>query len=152
VQLDGATGMEPGQLERIHAYLNQTLEGLTLDEVRARVLREMGEEKNRYDRMVAQALRLSQAALEGAEAATADVIVSGAPNLLDPARPAEPETMARMRALLHALEEKDLLVRLLDRTMASDRIQVFLGAETPFEALGETAVVAMPTGRSARSR
>ena len=148
VQLEGGA-LEPGQLERIHAYLNQTLEGLTLDQVRARVLREMGEEKNRYDHMVAQALRLSQAALEGAEA-TADVIVSGAPNLLDPARPAEPETLARMRALLHALEEKDLLVRLLDRTMASDRIQVFLGAETPFEALGETAVVAMPYGPGER--
>jgi heat-inducible transcriptional repressor len=150
VQLEGAGALEPAQLERIHAYLNQTLEGLTLDEVRARVLREMGEEKNRYDRMVAQALQLSQAALEGASATTADVIVSGAPNLLDPARPAEPETLARMRALLHALEEKDLLVRLLDRTMASDRIQVFLGAETPFEALGETAVVAMPYGPGER--
>jgi heat-inducible transcriptional repressor len=145
VHLDGAS-LEPGQLERIHNYLNETLEGLTLDEVRERVLREMGDEKHRYDRLVAQALQLSQAALEGAEAATADVIVSGAPNLLDPARQGEPEALARMRALLHALEEKDLMVRLLDRTMASDRIQVFLGAETPFEALGETAVVAMPYG------
>ena len=137
--------IEVGQLERMHNYLNELLEGLTIDEVRDRVLRELGEEKNRYDAMVAQALRLSQAALERTEV-SASVIVSGAPNLLDPARAAEPETLARMRALLQALEEKELLVGLLDRTMASDRIQVFLGAETAFDALGDTAVVVAPYG------
>lgn len=136
--------IDVGQLERMHNYLNQLLEGLTLDEVRDRVLRELGEEKNRYDAMVAQALRLSQAALERTEA-IANVIVSGAPNLLDPAR-AEPENLARMRALLQALEEKELLVRLLDRTVASDRIQVFLGAETSLGALGDTAMVVAPYG------
>src|SRR6266545_3544163 len=65
-----------GQLERIHNYLNQLLEGLTLEEVRERVLAEMGEAKNSYDEMVSSALRLSQAALERAEPSAA-VIVSG---------------------------------------------------------------------------
>jgi heat-inducible transcriptional repressor len=147
VQVD--VPIDVGQLERIHNYLNQLLEGLTIDQVRDRVLRELGEEKNRYDAMVAQALRLSHAALERTEA-SANVIVSGAPNLLDPARAGEPENLARMRALLQALEEKELLVGLLDRTMASDRIQVFLGAETAFDALGDTAVVVAPYGPGER--
>src|SRR5690606_23693404 len=146
VQLESPIDL--GQLERIHQYLNQLLEGLTIDEVRERVLRELGEEKNLYDAMVSQALRLSQVALTQGEP-SADVIVSGAPNLLDPSR-AEPETLARMRALLKTLEEKELLVKLLDRTMTSDRIQVFLGAETDLEALGDTAVVAMPYGPGER--
>jgi heat-inducible transcriptional repressor len=141
--------VETGQLDRIHNYLNELLEGLTLDEVRERVLRELGEEKNRYDTMVSQALRLSHEALERSEP-LADVIVSGMPNLLDPQRSAEPDSLARMRDLLKALEEKELLVRLLDRTLASDRIQVFLGAETDLEALGDTAVVAMPYGPGER--
>jgi heat-inducible transcriptional repressor len=51
---------------------------------------------------------------------------------------------------LQALEEKELLVGLLDRTMASDRIQVFLGAETAFDALGDTAVVVAPYGPGER--
>ena len=138
-----------GQLERIHNFLNQLLEGLTLEEVRERVLVELGEDKNRYDAMVSSALRLSQAALERAES-TAGVIVSGQSNLLDPARPAEPEELARMRALLRTLEEKEVMVRLLDRTLASDRIQVFLGAETALEPLGDHAVVAMPYGPGER--
>lgn len=134
-----------GQLERINNYLRQLLDGLTLDEVRERVLAEIGEVKNRYDAMVSSALRLSQAALERSET-TAGVIVSGQSNLLDPARPAEPDELARMRSLLRVLEEKELMVRLLDRTMSSDRIQVFLGAETALEPLGDSAVVAMPYG------
>lgn len=134
-----------GQLERINNYLNQLLEGLTLEEVRERVLCEIGEVKNRYDAMVSSALRLSQAALERSEPSPG-VIVSGQANLLDPAKPAEPEELARMRALLRALEEKEVMVRLLDRTLASDRIQVFLGAETALEPLGDSAVVAMPYG------
>src|SRR5205823_14780326 len=35
--------LEPRSLERIHGYLNGLLSGLTLDEVRERVLRELGE-------------------------------------------------------------------------------------------------------------
>jgi heat-inducible transcriptional repressor len=137
--------VELGQLERINNYLRQLLDGLTLDEVRERVLAEIGEVKNRYDAMVSSALRLSQAALERSDTSAA-VIVSGQSNLLDPARPAEPDELARMRALLRVLEEKELMVRLLDRTMSSDRIQVFLGAETALEPLGDSAVVAMPYG------
>jgi len=138
-----------GQLERIHNYLNQLLEGLTLEEVRERVLLEIGEVKNRYDAMVASALRLSQAALERAES-SGSVIVSGQSNLLDPGKPAEPEELARMRGLLQVLEEKELMIQLLDRTLASDRIQVFLGAETALEPLGDSAVVAMPYGAGDR--
>lgn len=140
--------IEAGQIERIHNYLQELLSGLTLDQVRERVLRELGEEKNRYDVMVAAALKLSQAALDRTEP-VAQVIVSGTPNLLDPARTDAVE-VGRMRALLQALEEKELLVRLLDQTMVSDRIHVFLGAETSLEALGDTAVVAMPYGSGER--
>jgi heat-inducible transcriptional repressor len=99
--------------------------------------------------MVSSALRLSQAALERAEASAA-VIVTGQANLVDPGKPAEPVELARMRALLQALEEKELMVRLLDRTLDSDRIQVFLGAETALEPLGDSAVVAMPYGPGER--
>lgn len=147
VQIDFA--LDLGKLERIHNYLNQLLEGLTLEEVRERVLAEMGEDKNRYDDLVSSALRLSQAALVRSEPGHG-VIVSGQANLLDPGRPAEPEELARMRALLQALEEKELMVRLLDRTLDSDRIQVFLGAETSLDALGDSAVVAMPYGPGER--
>lgn len=132
------------QLETAHRYLNELLGGLTLQEVRRRVLAELGEEKNTYDTLVASALRLSQAAVE--VPSEAQIIVSGKANLLAGARPADEEQLSRMRGLLAALEEKELIVRLLDETMSSERVQVFLGAETAHEALGGSSVVAVPYG------
>jgi heat-inducible transcriptional repressor len=135
-------------LERIHNYLNSLLSGLTLDEVRERVVRELGEDKNRYDREVGAALRLGQAAF--AEPARADVVVAGQSNLLDPEATADRARMDRMRDLLRALEDKQLLIRLLDRTKGADGIQVFLGAETSHEALVDSSIVAMAYGSEER--
>ena len=135
--------IEPARLERIHNYLNQLLSGLTLDEVRERVLSELGEDKNRYDGEVAQALQLGQAALLVAR--DVDLVVTGQANLVDPTD-AGPDRAARMRELLRALEDKETLVRLLDRTRDADGIRVFLGAETALDALSGSSVVAMPYG------
>src|SRR5215471_2753407 len=44
------------ELDRIHNYLNGLLGGLTLDEVRAKVLEEIGKTKGQYDQLVARAL------------------------------------------------------------------------------------------------
>jgi heat-inducible transcriptional repressor len=138
--------LEPGRLERIHNYLNQLLGGLTLDEMRRRVVDELGQEKNRYDDLVAEALRLGHAALGADDRAGAEVIVSGKANLLDPAQPGGPDQVQRTRDLLQALEDKELLVRLLDRTLRAERVQVFLGAETASAALAASSVVATPYG------
>jgi len=133
--------VEPRRLERIHNYLNELLTGLTLDEVRDRVIREIGEDKNRYDEAVATALRLGHAVFVERGERLPDVVVSGQANLLD-------EELAKesTRELLRALEDKETLSRLLDRTRTADGIQVFLGAETALSALASSSVIAMPYG------
>jgi len=76
--------VDPRRLEPIHNYLNQLLKGMTLDEVRERVIRELGEDKNRYDEAVAAALRLGHAMFVVGER-SADVVISGQANLIDDA-------------------------------------------------------------------
>ena len=137
------------RLERVHNYLNSLLSGLTLDEVRDRVLSEIGEEKNSYDREVAAALRLGRVALLE-PARPADVLVAGQSNLVDPSTAGDRDRLDRMRELLRALEDKRLLIRLLDRTRTADGIQVFLGAETAHTALSDSSVVAMAYGPEER--
>ena len=143
VSVDGP--LDPARLERIHNYLNELLSGLTLEEVRDRVLHELGEDKNRYDSEVGQALVLGHAALVDGAGRGADVVVAGQANLVDPTD-AGPDRTARMRELLRALEDKETLVRLLDRTREADGIRVFLGAETALDALSGSSVVAIPYG------
>ncbi len=148
--INAPSAIEDAQLERVHNYLNQLLSGMTLDEVRARVQRELGDEKHRYDDLVATALRLGEQVFVPVEPRAADVVISGQANLFDSATVGDKARLDRMRELLRALEDRALLVQLLDRTKTADGIQVFLGAETAHAALSESSVVAVPYGADER--
>jgi heat-inducible transcriptional repressor len=128
------------RLDRIHNYLNQLLSGMTIDEVRDRVIREIADDKNKYDEAVAAALRLGHAVFVSPPERSPPVVVAGQANLIDDVQP------DRMRDLLRTLEDKETLVRLLDRTRHAEGLQVFLGAETAMQALSGSSVVAMSYG------
>jgi heat-inducible transcriptional repressor len=134
--------VDPRRLERIHNYLNELLAGMTLDEVRDRVRRELAEDKNRYDEAIAQALRLGAAVFASAPERAPGVVVTGQANLVE----GEVLEAERVRELLRTLEDKEALVRLLDRTRRADGLQVFLGAETATAALSSSSVVAVSYG------
>ncbi len=132
--------VDPSRLERIHNYLNELLSGMTLDDVRDRVIRELGEDKNRYDEAIAVALRIGHAVFVSPPERSADVVIAGQANLLDDVQPDQ------IRDLLRTLEDKETLVRLLDRTRQAEGLQVFLGAETAMQALSTSSVVASSYG------
>ncbi len=133
--------VDPRRLESIHNYLNQLLSGMTIDEVRERVIHELGEDKNKYDQAISAALRLGHAVFVAQPDRSADVLISGQSNLLDDALAQD-----RARDLLRTLEDKETLVRLLDRTRHAEGLQVFLGAETSMSGLAGSSVVAVSYG------
>ena len=133
--------VDPRRLERIHNYLNQQLSGMTIDEVRERVIRELGEDKNKYDEAIAAALRLGHAVFVAPPERPATVLVAGQANLIH-----EELAQDRAKELLKTLEDKETLVRLLDRTRTAAGLQVFLGAETAMTALSGASVVAVSYG------
>ena len=55
--------LAPGDLDRINNFLNGLVSGLTLDQVRAKLLVEIASERAAHDQLAAQALRLAQAAV-----------------------------------------------------------------------------------------
>ncbi|HET9986995.1 MAG TPA: heat-inducible transcriptional repressor HrcA [Kofleriaceae bacterium] len=132
--------VDASRLDRIHNYLNQLLAGMTLDEVRDRVTRELGEDKHRYDEAVTSALRLGHAVFVKAPERSAEVVIAGQANLLDDVQPEQ------IRDLLRTLEDKETLIRLLDRTRTADGLQVFLGTETAMQALSGSSIVAASYG------
>ena len=75
----------------------------------------------------------------------ADVLVDGQSNLLSGKADLE-----RAKTLLRTLEEKDLLVRLLERTLSAPGICVFIGAEANLADLTDISVVAAPYGGDGR--
>ncbi len=130
------------EIERIHNYLNALIAGLTLGEVRARVAAELEHERTARDQILQRALQLASAVVPPDDVPSrADVLVDGQSNLL-----AGAEDVERAKALLRALEEKDIILRLLDRTLTAPGICVFIGAEANLADLTDVSVVAAAYG------
>jgi heat-inducible transcriptional repressor len=133
------SGLDAVGLERIHHYLNDLLGGLTLDEVKTRVLDEIGREQNQLDTVLLQALRLGAQAVQGA--GEPEIFVEGQANLIEATNDVE-----RVKGLLRALEEKQRLVKLLEHTASAPGVQVFIGAELQERGLAHCAMVTAPFG------
>ncbi len=131
---DGSTQDE---LDRSARLLSQEFGGHSLRRIRAAVLRRLAEERAAYDRLLARSLELGRRTVE-AEGHAGEVIVDGTSNLLDSPEFAD---LARARALLRALEEKERLIVLLERLMESNEVQVVIGEENPMAALAGCSLV-----------
>ena len=85
------------------------------------------------------------AAVPGRHAPAAQLLVDGQSNLL-----AGHRGLDRAKRVLRTLEEKDLMVRLLDRTLTAPGICVFIGAEANLPDLTDISVVAASYGGEGR--
>ena len=130
-------------LERVNNYLNGLVAGLTLNDVRARIAKEVEDERVAQDQIRAKALELVKVAVP--EPSGADLLVDGQSNLLTVA-----EDLDHAKRVLRTLEEKDLIVRLLDRTLSAPGICVFIGAEANLPDLTDISVVAATYGTEGR--
>jgi heat-inducible transcriptional repressor len=135
-----------GDLDRVNNYLNSLVAGLTLDQMRGRVLLEIERERERSvsDPVLARALGLAAAVMPVA-AAAGEILLDGQSNLV-----AEAADLERARCVLRTLEEKDQIVKLLDRTLSAPGICVFIGAEANLADLSDISVVAASYGNDER--
>jgi len=114
------------ELERIHNMLEEVVKGQSLAGVREHFASGMREQRAELASLSELGYSLVLAASEGASRAV-DVLIEGQSRLLD--RP-EFGSVDRVRELLRALDERERLLSLLDRTLASEEVRVFLGEET----------------------
>ncbi len=134
------------ELNRISNYLNEMLGGLTLVQVRARILEEMKREKVAYDRLMKQALRLGHRALsrEGEN----ELYINGQTNIFDDPAFADIE---KMKSLFRAFEEKSLLIALLDQCLSGGGVQITIGSESECTEMEGCSLVSAPYGRADRT-
>jgi heat-inducible transcriptional repressor len=125
------------QLDAVGRYLCDQFRGLTLPEIRRRLLAAIAEDQRSHDRLVAAALKVGRQSL--VEEPAAPVFVEGAPSLVTQPEFADPALAAE---LLRALEQKARLVRILDACMATGIVQVRIGAENDLPPLERCSVVA----------
>jgi heat-inducible transcriptional repressor len=125
-------------LERAGRYLVGEFAGLTVKEIRSRLVGLMAEEKAALDRMIRNATTLGTRYLD-AEADDRRLVLEGTTNMMK-----QPEfaDMATMRGLLEAFEEKHRLVKLLDRCFHTSGVKVLIGSETDDPTLDSLSLVA----------
>lgn len=136
--IEGETDLTSEELEKMNGYLNELAVGLTLPQLRRKILDEMRREKARCDRILRRALQLGSRAL--ADAVPGEVFVEGRANILE--QPEFTEDVQKLKRILRAFEEKSVIVRLLDRALDMAAIQVSIGPENPVEGLPDISVVA----------
>lgn len=115
------------QLDRFSRYLNELLKNLSLSEARQVVVSQLEQERVLFDEMLSPALTLSQKALEAE--ADGELYVEGASQILDYPEFAD---IDKIRALFRAFEEKQQIIKLLDESLASAGVKIFISPETPF--------------------
>jgi len=125
------------ELDRMARYLNDSLRGRTLDQARAWITRQLGEERARYDRFVREALWLGGAVATSPKAV--ELYVDGGAHASE-----QPEFSdhRRLRELFRALEDKTALLDLLERSIGHSGPTVSIGTENYDSRLADFSVVA----------
>jgi heat-inducible transcriptional repressor len=128
----------PAELERVSSYCTETFGGLTLAEIRVRLLSLLAEERARYDQLVATALELSRRAVESEVSSGGEVFVQGAERLLERAAAGQ---LDALRRLLAAFADKALLLKVLNEFLGVGDARVVVGPQFALAAGGEVGLV-----------
>lgn len=139
--VDLPLGMTAGALDQAANYLTATLGGLTLGQARARIEREIREERASLD-SAARALVERGLAVWSEDGGQRPVlIVRGQAHLIDTSAA---EDLDRVRQLLDELEGKEEIARLLDSAGDGEATRIFIGSENKLFALSGSSVIAKP--------
>jgi len=134
-------------LDKMSRYLNDRFSGMSLAEMRQRVMKDIRMQWENYDRMMKAALELGSYLLDEDE--SGDVYVGGRSNILD-----VPEFTANldwMKQLLVTLEEKGNIVALLDESMKTEGLMIHIGSEVGIDDIKGISLVTSTYGNGQSS-
>jgi heat-inducible transcriptional repressor len=132
-----AGGLSQRDLDRASEYLNRHIKGLPLAEAKEKIKEQMEAERNQYHRILSRVWNSSRRVLEAEQA---DIYIDGQSNILD--YPEFSDDLRKMKSLLRAFEEKEIMIQLLEMAMEGVGIQVYIGGENPVEEMADCSLIA----------
>ena len=127
------------ELDKYGRYLTEIMGGLSLTEAKHKIMEELKKEKVLFDKLMYRALQLSQKALE--DEGEGNLFIEGTTNIMQSPEFAD---MEKMRVLIQAFEEKTKIVKLLDKALSAQGIQIFIGAENELNEMVNCSIVTAP--------
>ncbi len=130
------------ELQQAANFLNQRFAGHDLGEIRDALLAAMQADKATIDSHMQTTLDLASKALEVPnEVVEREYVVAGETGLIGATGP---ESFDKLKGLFDAFQQKRDILDLIDRCIRADGVQIFIGEEAGYEALGDFSVITAP--------
>ena len=128
------------ELRRAANYLNDKFVGRDLREVRARVVEELQSTREAMNQLMIDAVSIAQRAIE-LEPEPSELVLSGETRLMEFQELSDVE---KLRQIFELFSQQREILTLLDRSIATRGVQIFIGEESGYRILDECSVVAAP--------
>ncbi len=132
--------MKQEELNKISNLLNEEFSGLSLREAREKIIQKMTHARDSLDALHRQALNLSKEALSENEGAQESLFLEGTSRVFS--QPDFATNAEKLHSLYRTFEEREKLVRLLDKCLESSDITILIGSENDFDEMKDCSVVA----------
>ncbi len=130
---------EASELRDAARFLNEQFAGKEIGSVREELIRRLDETQQQMNDLMVAVVRMAQQIFEGDE--EGGFVLAGETNLMDFA---ELSDVDKLRRLFEAFNEQRDILHLLDRCLAAEGVQIFIGQESGFEILDECSIVTAP--------
>jgi heat-inducible transcriptional repressor len=128
------------ELQRSANYLNQNFGGQPLSSVRTRIVEELSNTRETMNQLMIDAVSIAQAAFR-VDVDRPEYIMSGETKLMEFDELSNVETL---KQLFNAFSQQQEILRLLDRSIAAQGVQIFIGEESGYRILDDCSIVSAP--------
>jgi heat-inducible transcriptional repressor len=138
--LDVQRDFTADELQQAANYLNEQFGGRDLLQVRRQIVQELRETRESMNALMLDAIEMAQKAFpEGA--ADIEYVLAGETNLMGLDELADVETL---KSLFEAFSRRRDILHLLDQSLNSDGVQIFIGQESGYDVLDSCSIVSAP--------
>lgn len=135
-------GLPPSSLSEASNYMNARVGGMTLEEARERIEKEIEERRAQLDALTAQVVTDGLATWSGDADERQSLIVCGRAHLLEDIKAMD--DLERVRLLFEDLDAKKGLIQLLGLAERAEGVRIFIGSENNLFSLSGSALIVSP--------
>jgi heat-inducible transcriptional repressor len=122
-------------LNRITGYINSEFAGYTISEIRRKILNEISREKTMLDKLITKAIKICEEAFFSLQS---ELFISGLSGVLELPDFAD---LQKIKELSKAIEDKHMIIKLLDKLSDFDGVQIIIGSENSIEEMKDFSVI-----------
>ena len=128
-------------LNKISEFLNEQFKNYSLLKARNQLFDSMLEDKVRYDKLLAQAIRLGKKAFDFDD--MPEFYIDGHINMIVSSNS---QRQISIKSILQTLEQKQTVMNLIDSTIHADGVQIFIGIENTCNELQDSTMISSGYG------